>query len=193
MKAKNRVPLYSLFTTSLISVTGDVMAALAVPWFVLQTTGSPTQTGIASAFAIMPIVLAMIFGGTLVDRIGYKRVSVLADLASGITMLMIPLLHLTIGLEFWQLLVLVFASSSLVSQNGIGFHLLLYCLQVCLMALASLSAELCCNLPHQMINAAEYQVLIRCSSIAAMNSASLKVGLWRVQWVLFLRSSLADA
>jgi MFS family permease len=118
MKAKNRVPLYSLFTTSLISVTGDVMAALAVPWFVLQTTGSPMQAGIASAVAILPIVLAMIFGGTLVDRIGYKRVSVLADLASGITMLLIPLLHLTIGLDYWQLLVLVFLGNLLDAPGG---------------------------------------------------------------------------
>jgi MFS family permease len=118
MQAKNRIPLYSLFTTSLISVTGDVMAALAVPWFVLQTTGSPTQTGIAAFFGIVPIVLAMIFGGTLVDRIGYKRVSVLADLASGLTMLMIPLLHLTIGLQFWQLLLLVFLGNLLDAPGG---------------------------------------------------------------------------
>jgi MFS family permease len=118
MKSKNRLPLYSLFGTSLISVTGDVMASLAVPWFVLQTTGSVTQTGISAFFSIVPIVIAMIFGGTLVDRIGYKRVSVIADLASGTTMLLIPLLYMTIGLEFWQLLVLVFLGNLLDAPGG---------------------------------------------------------------------------
>lgn len=118
MKAKNRLPLYTLYTTSLISVTGDVLAALAVPWFVLQTTGSVTQTGITGFFSILPMVIAMVFGGTLVDRVGYKRISVLADLASGITMLLIPLLHLTIGLEFWQLLVLVFLGNLLDAPGG---------------------------------------------------------------------------
>jgi MFS family permease len=118
MKPKNRTPLFSVFTANLISVTGDVMAALAIPWFVLQTTGSPTQTGIAAFFSIVPIVIAMVFGGTLVDRIGYKRVSVMADLASGVTMLMIPLLHLTIGLQFWQLLILVFLGNLLDAPGG---------------------------------------------------------------------------
>lgn len=118
MKSRNRIPLYSLFTTSLISVTGDVMASMAIPWFVLQTTGSVTQTGITVFFGILPMVIAMIFGGTLVDRIGYKRVSVLADLASGVTMLLIPLLHLTIGLEFWQLLALVFLGNLLDAPGG---------------------------------------------------------------------------
>jgi len=113
MKAKNRLPLYTLYATSLISATGDVMAAVAVPWFVLQTTGSAAMMGIAAFFAVLPIALAMLFGGTIVDRIGYKRASVFADLASGLTMLMIPVLHLTIGIEFWQLVLLVFLGNLL--------------------------------------------------------------------------------
>ncbi len=39
--------------------------------------------------------------------------SVLSDLASGLTVATIPLLHFTIGLEFWQLLMLVFAGALL--------------------------------------------------------------------------------
>jgi MFS family permease len=106
--ARSRTPLLSLYGTTLVSVTGDAMAAIAIPWFVLQTTGSATQTGITAFFSIAPIVIGMFFGGTLVDRIGYKRVSVVADIASGLTMALIPLLHYTIGLAFWQLLALVF-------------------------------------------------------------------------------------
>ena len=102
------MPINALYVTTLVSVTGDVMAAIAIPWFVLQTTGSAAQMGIAAFFSISPIVLGMVFGGALVDRVGYKRVSVLADLASGVTMMLIPLLHGTVGLEFWQLLALVF-------------------------------------------------------------------------------------
>ena len=89
------------------------MAALAIPWFVLQTTGSAVQTGVVAFFSVAPIVLATVFGGTLVDRIGYKRVSVWADFASGFTILLIPLLHTTIGLAFWQLLLLVFLGNLL--------------------------------------------------------------------------------
>jgi MFS family permease len=103
-----RLPLYTLFVTTLISVTGDVMAAIAIPWFVLETTGSTIQMGIVAFFSVSPIVIGMFFGGTLVDRLGYKRVSAVADSASGITILLIPILHTTMGLEFWQLLLLVF-------------------------------------------------------------------------------------
>lgn len=108
IKTKNHIPLYALYIASLISVTGDAMASIAIPWFVLQTTGSAIQTGITAFFAISPIILGTFFGGTIVDRVGYKRISVMADLASGLTMLMIPLLYSTIGLQFWQLLALVF-------------------------------------------------------------------------------------
>lgn len=108
-----QMPLYTLFFTTLVSVTGDVMAALAIPWFVLQTTGNAVQTGIVAFFSVSPIVLATVFGGPWVDRIGFKRVSVFADFASGITILLIPLLYTTVGLAFWQLLMLVFLGNLL--------------------------------------------------------------------------------
>lgn len=89
-------------------MVGNVCAGIAIPWFVLQTTGSAADTGITGFFTILPVVLAGFFGGALVDRIGYKPTSIVADLASGITVALIPLLHFTVGLQFWQLMVLVF-------------------------------------------------------------------------------------
>jgi MFS family permease len=109
----NPVPLYSLFTANAISLVGNVFSAIAIPWFVLQTTGSPTQTGITGFFTILPVVLAGFLGGTLIDRLGYKRTSIISDLASGVTTALIPLLHFTVGLEFWQLMVLGFLGALL--------------------------------------------------------------------------------
>jgi MFS family permease len=103
-----RIPIIALFTANAISNVGNVLAAIAIPWFVLQTTGSAAQTGITGFFTILPVVVAGFFGGTLVDRMGYRRTSIVADLASGVTVALIPLLHFTVGLEFWQLMVLVF-------------------------------------------------------------------------------------
>ncbi len=59
------------------------------------------------------MVLAGLLGGGLVDRLGYKRTSILADLASGITVALIPLLYFTVGLQFWQMAVLVFLGALL--------------------------------------------------------------------------------
>ena len=110
---KNSLPIYSLFTANAISLVGNVLSAIAIPWFVLQTTGSATQTGITGFFTVLPVVLASFFGGTLVDRLGYKRTSIIADLASGVTTALIPLLYFTVGLQFWQLMILVFLGALL--------------------------------------------------------------------------------
>ena len=112
-KAHNSIPLYSLFIANAISLVGNVFSLIAIPWFVLQTTGSATQTGITGFFTILPVVLAGFLGGTLIDRLGYKRTSIISDLASGVTTALIPLLYFTVGLEFWQLLVLVFLGALL--------------------------------------------------------------------------------
>src|SRR5215216_6517473 len=113
MMQKNSFPILSLFTANAISLVGNMLSAIAIPWFVLQTTGSATQTGITGFFTVLPVVLAGLFGGTLVDRLGYKRTSIIADIASGITTALIPLLYFTVGLEFWQLMVLVFLGALL--------------------------------------------------------------------------------
>ena len=116
--SRTSIPLYSLFIANAISLVGNVFSLIAIPWFVLQTTGSATQTGITGFFTILPVVLAGFLGGTLIDRLGYKRTSIIADYASGITTALIPLLYVTTGLEFWQLLVLVFLGALLDTPGG---------------------------------------------------------------------------
>ena len=34
------IPIFALFAANAISMTGNVLAVIAIPWFVLQTTGS---------------------------------------------------------------------------------------------------------------------------------------------------------
>lgn len=114
---QERLPLYAFFSGSAISYVGDMLTFLAIPWFVLQTTGSVTQTGITALFSTLPSVISAFFGSTLVDRLGYKRTSVIGDIASGITVALIPLLSHTVGLAFWQLLALVFLGGLLKSPG----------------------------------------------------------------------------
>lgn len=90
-----------------LSVIGNVMAMVALPWFVLQTTGSATQTGLTGMAAALPAFASGIFGGPLVDRLGGRRMSVIADLVSAAAIVAIPVLYTTVGLEFWQLFLLV--------------------------------------------------------------------------------------
>lgn len=105
---RRRGPLLALLAANAISMSGNVATLVAIPWFVLQTTGSAARTGIVAAAGLVPIVVSGFVGGALVDRLGYRRSSVVADLASSGAVAAIPLLHLTVGIEFWQLVVLVF-------------------------------------------------------------------------------------
>ncbi len=109
--AASRTPLWALFAANAVSNIGNVLTMVAVPWFVLQTTGSASKTGIVAAMTVLPAIIAGIFGGTIVDRTGFRRMSILADLASGLAVAMIPLLNRTIGIHFWELMLLVFLGS----------------------------------------------------------------------------------
>jgi MFS family permease len=110
---RTRLPILALFAANAISMTGNVLTLVAIPWFVLQTTGSAALTGLVAFFTTLPAVIAAFFGGAVVDRLGYRRMSVVSDVASGVSVAAIPLLHATIGLEVWMLLILVFAGALL--------------------------------------------------------------------------------
>lgn len=112
------LPLYGVLGAVLISTTGNAVTQLAVPWYVLTTTGSPARTGLAAFFGALPLVLGAFFGGTVADRLGFKRMSLLADVASGVSIALIPLLAATVGLPFWALLLLVF-SGALFDTSGV--------------------------------------------------------------------------
>jgi MFS family permease len=111
--ARQRGPVVALLIAKAISGLGNTLTALAIPWFVLITTESAARTGVAAFAQMLPTVLSSFFGGALVDRVGYKRLSITADLASGLTVGAIPLLYHTVGLHFWQLLILVFLGAVL--------------------------------------------------------------------------------
>lgn len=55
--------------------------------------------------------------GPLVDRVGFRRGTVIADLVSAATVASIPALHLAGLLEYWHIVVLVFMLSSV---NSLG-------------------------------------------------------------------------
>jgi len=103
-----RLPLVALFVANAVSMTGSVLTLIAIPWFVLQTTGSAARAGLTAFASALAVVIASLFGGALVDRLGHRRTSILGDLTSGTAVALVPVLYYTVGLAFWQLLVLVF-------------------------------------------------------------------------------------
>lgn len=110
---QGRTPYLALLGADAISLVGNQLTTVAIPWFVLVTTGSAVRTGLVGFCTIVATIIATFFGGALVDRLGHKRTSIIADLASGATVALIPLLSLTVGLAFWQLLALAFLGALL--------------------------------------------------------------------------------
>ena len=108
-----RAPFYAVLGANAISMNGNALAQLAIPWFVLATTGSAAKTGLTAFCGLLPLILAGFFGGALVDRLGHQRASVIADLASAVAVALVPLLHWLGLLTFPLLLVLVFLGALL--------------------------------------------------------------------------------
>ncbi|MGR0321072.1 MFS transporter [Agromyces sp. ZXT2-3] len=108
MSPRRRLPLVALFAAQLFSLGGNAIAIVAVPLIVLQQTGSPLAAGVAGVFATVPLVIGGALGGVLVDRFGYRASSIAADVASGLTVVAIPLLDAAGLLSFPVLLALVF-------------------------------------------------------------------------------------
>ncbi|MFB8214682.1 MFS transporter [Streptomyces anulatus] len=100
-------PLAGVLAAIAASVTGTRISLIALPWFVLVTTGSATRTGLVAFCEMAPYVLVKALSGPLVDRTGPRTVSWTADLVSAAAAAAIPLLHALDLLSFPVLLGLV--------------------------------------------------------------------------------------
>ncbi|MEU0094961.1 MFS transporter [Kribbella sp. NPDC006257] len=119
-----RVPLIAYLVANVVSLCGTRVSAIAIPWFVLVTTGSPMKTGLVAFAEMTPLVLCKAFGGPLIDRIGGRRISVSADLASTFVVALIPLLHTLNLLSFPALLTLVAIAGALRGPGDAAKHTL---------------------------------------------------------------------
>ncbi|KUL37616.1 MFS transporter [Actinoplanes awajinensis] len=102
------MPLAALFTAKLISTFGSWLTVLALPWFVLVTSGSPTRMSAVLTVEFLGVVLVGIPSGRLVQRLGARRTMLLGDAARAPLMALVPLLHAAGLLSFPALLAISF-------------------------------------------------------------------------------------
>ncbi|MFF6783252.1 MFS transporter [Streptomyces sp. NPDC012510] len=100
-------PLGGVLAAMAVSLTGTRVSAVALPWFVLVTTGSATRTGLVAFFEMALYVVVKALTGPLVDRVGPRTVSWTTDLASAAAAAAVPLFHALDLLSFPLLLALV--------------------------------------------------------------------------------------
>ncbi|PTA43798.1 MFS transporter [Micromonospora sp. RP3T] len=109
-----RRELYTLVGADLLSNLGTRISVVAIPWLVLETTGSPTRMGLVAAAETLPYMLSSALATPWADRFGVRRTSIVVDAASAVAMAVVALAP---WLGFGTLLVLVAIAGGL---RGIG-------------------------------------------------------------------------
>jgi MFS family permease len=103
-----KTSLFALVAANAISQLGNIVALIALPWFVLVTTGSATKTSLVMAAELVGLALLGLPGGRLLGRLGARRTMIACDAARAPLMAVIPVLHWTGGLSFEVLLAVAF-------------------------------------------------------------------------------------
>ncbi|MFL5807472.1 MAG: MFS transporter, partial [Roseiflexaceae bacterium] len=94
-----------LWAGQTISRIGDYLYQVALAWWVLERTGSATVMGAVLICAMAPMLVFVLLGGILVDRLPRARLMLMSDLARGVISISITLLAATQRLEVWHVYV----------------------------------------------------------------------------------------
>jgi MFS family permease len=92
-----------------VSMTGTQMTWLALPWFVLTTTGSPARMAIVLAVESASLAVFGFLGSNMATALGLRRTMLVADAVRAPLIALVPVLHALDALSFPLLLVLVAA------------------------------------------------------------------------------------
>lgn len=103
-QTRSRRGRFGLLAANIVSLSGTRLSMIALPWFVVVTTGSAAQTGLAAFAQMGPYVVAKMLAGPLVDRLGARTVILVGEAASAVAIGLIPLLYYVEALPFWMFL-----------------------------------------------------------------------------------------
>jgi MFS family permease len=117
--------LAAIMAAELVSLTGSSMTFVALPWFVLVTTGSTARMGWVLAAELVPMGIFGIPSGTLIGRLGAKLTMNVSDAARAPLMALIPILHWTGNLTFPALLAITFATGCFLAPYYASARLIL--------------------------------------------------------------------
>jgi MFS family permease len=92
-----------LFLGQALSVVGDRMTQVVLPFAVLSIGGSATDVGIVAAAGFLPFIFLGLIGGVVADRIERRRILIGSDLVRLVTQGVAGLLLVTGQAEVWHL------------------------------------------------------------------------------------------
>jgi len=105
--APMRVPNFRwYFLSSFINMAGSTMAPVALAFAVLEVSDSPSALGAVLAANSVPLVLFLLFGGVIADRLPRVLILRVGSLVLAATQGMVATLVITDTAELWMLIVL---------------------------------------------------------------------------------------
>ena len=101
-----RGPLFTILFAALMAGAGNGITIVAFPWLVLQRNGSAVDASIVAMAGTIPLLVATLIAGAAVDYLGRKRVSMISDALSALSVAAVPVLVLTFGVHIVNVAVL---------------------------------------------------------------------------------------
>ncbi len=94
-----RGPLFVILFAALMAGAGNGISIVAFPWLVLQRNGSALDASIVAMAGTLPLLVATLIAGAAVDYLGRKRVSMISDALSALSVAAVPVLALSFGVH----------------------------------------------------------------------------------------------
>ncbi len=121
-----RYPAFGrLWVGRLISLLGDTLTLIALPWFVLQVTESGTATAGILLTLQLPSILTSMVIGSLIDRFQPRTIIAIDNGVRTFIIGLIPILYGFGLLELWLLFALTFFAGMLIPATEVGSRSLL--------------------------------------------------------------------
>lgn len=95
--AGRRTPLLLIMFAALMAGAGNGISIVAFPWLVLQRNGSALDASIVAMAGTLPLLAATLLAGAAVDFLGRRRVSMISDTLSALSVAAVPVLALIFG------------------------------------------------------------------------------------------------
>ena len=99
MTSTRRGPLLLILFAALMAGAGNGISLVAFPWLVLQRNGSALDASIVAMAGTLPLLMATLIAGAAVDYLGRRRVSMISDLLSALSVAAVPVLALIFGVN----------------------------------------------------------------------------------------------
>ncbi|ULE31533.1 MFS transporter [Mycobacterium sp. IDR2000157661] len=99
MTKSRRGPILLILSAALMAGTGNGISLVAFPWLVLQRNGSALEASIVAMAGTLPLLAATLIAGAAVDYLGRRRVSMISDALSALSVAAVPVLALTAGVQ----------------------------------------------------------------------------------------------